>query len=84
MEKELFEKFRLLSVNEKRNELNAEILKIHQLLVSLLDSYKYDTISDYDLKNDVNMTEDKYLDNTYEDIIKVRKVLMDYLAWKEQ
>ena len=84
MEKELFEKFRLLSVNEKRNELNAEILKIHQLLVSLLDSYKYDTVSDYDLKNDVNMTEDKYLDNTYEDIIKVRKVLMDYLAWKEQ
>ena len=83
MEKELFEKFRLLSVNEKRNELNAEILKIHQLLVSLLDSYKYDTVSDYDLKNDVNMTEDKYLDNTYEDIIKVRKVLMDYLAWKE-
>lgn len=84
MEKELFEKFRLLSVNEKRNELNAEIVKIHQLLVSLLDNYKYDTISDYDSKNDVNMTEDKYLDNTYEDIIKVRKVLMDYLAWKEQ
>lgn len=84
MEKELFEKFRLLSVNEKRNELNAEIVKIHQLLVSLLDNYKYDTISDYDSKNDVNMTEDKYLDNTYEDIIKVRKILMDYLAWKEQ
>ena len=83
MERELFEKFKMLSINEKRNEINSEIVKIYELLTNLLNDNKYETISNYDLKKDVNLTEDSYLENTYRDIMNVRKVLMDYLAWKE-
>lgn len=87
MEEKLFNKFKELSTNEKRNEINSEMEKLFVILDQLMSNYKgntlYPGIVNYDSTTDINMSEDAYLEQIYRDTMNIRKVLMDYLAWKE-
>lgn len=87
MEEKLFNKFKELSINEKRNEINSEMEKLFVILDQLMSNYKgntlYQGVTNYDSTTNINMSEDIYLEQIYIDTMNIRKVLMDYLAWKE-
>lgn len=87
MEEKLFNKFKELSINEKRNEINSEMEKLFVILNQLMSNYKgntlYQGVANYDSTTNINMSEDIYLEQIYRDTMNIRKVLMDYLAWKE-
>ena len=87
MEEKLFNKFKELSINEKRNEINSEMEKLFVILDQLMSNYKgntlYQGVANYDSITNINMSEDIYLEQIYRDTMNIRKVLMDYLAWKE-
>lgn len=87
MEEQLFNKFKELSINDKRNEINLEMDKLFKMLEQLIIQYETNDMptkfSNYDLVNDENMSNDIYLNQIYENIINIRKILIDYLTWKE-
>lgn len=87
MEEQLFNKFKELSINDKRNEINLEMDKLFKMLEQLVIQYETNDMptkfSNYDLVNDENMSNDVYLNQIYENIINIRKILIDYLTWKE-
>lgn len=87
MEEKLFNKFKELSINEKRNEINSEMEKLFVILDQLMSNYKgntlYQGVANYDSITNINMSEDVYLEQIYRGTMNIRKVLMDYLAWKE-
>jgi len=87
MENELFDKFKLLGLNDKRNEFNGELLKIHALINEITKAKGYQgqisNIINYNLANDKNISEDEYLFLQYQNLINIRKSIVNYISWKE-
>lgn len=87
MEEQLFNKFKELSANDKRNEINLEMDKLFKILEQLTINSEIKNcdvkFNNYDLVKDVNMSNDIYLNQIYENVMNIRKMLMYYLTWKE-
>lgn len=87
MENELYEKFNKLGLNDKRNEFNQEMIKIFELInqITIAKGFQNDTanIINYDIEKDQSMSEDEYLLYQYKNLINIRKVIINYISWKE-
>ena len=87
MENELYEKFNKLGLNDKRNEFNQEMIKIFELInqITIAKGFQNDAanIINYDIEKDQSMSEDEYLLYQYKNLINIRKVIINYLSWKE-
>ncbi len=87
MENELYEKFNKIGLNDKRNEFNQEIIKIFELvnMITKAKGYQNDIakIINYDSIRDESMGEDEYLFYQYQNLINIRKTIINYISWKE-
>ena len=87
MENELYEKFNKIGLNDKRNEFNQEMIKIFELvnLITKAKGYQNDIakIINYDSIRDESMSEDEYLFYQYQNLINIRKTIINYISWKE-
>ena len=87
MENELYEKFNKIGLNDKRNEFNQEMIKILELVNQIKKAKGYEKdivkIINYDIIKDKSMSEDEYLFYQYQNLINIRKSIINYLSWKE-
>ena len=87
MEEKLFEAFCNLSENHKRNEINAEFQKLHELIISIKHiqgiTAPETEVMNYDILEDANMSESEFLNLVYRDVMNIRKAIINYLSWKE-
>ena len=87
MENELYEKFNKIGLNDKRNEFNQEMIKILELVNQITKAKGYEKdiveIINYDIIKDKSMSEDEYLFYQYQNLINIRKSIINYLSWKE-
>lgn len=87
MENELYEKFNKLGLNDKRNEFNQEMKKILELInhITKAKGYKNDIVKviNYDILKDKSMSEDEYIFYQYQNLINIRKAIINYISWKE-
>lgn len=88
MAKELIEKYEKLSLNEKRNELNQEMIKISEIFIQLSRSKNY-PINDFSLIN-YNSASKKYINETeflnmsYQNLMNIREIILNYITFNEQ
>lgn len=68
------ENYKLLSLNEKRNEINKEIRYLLLLINKIVDDPKVDYFN-YD-GNNYDMSEEEFLAREYEQIIEAKKKLI--------
>lgn len=83
MSEELIEAFNDLSINQKRNQINRELIIISKLLETAEVSFGFNSnigIKNYDSSVDGKLTESKMLTNLYEDICKIKKELITLLS----
>lgn len=76
---ELFEAFAKLGINDKRNAVSDEIMKISYLLNEYLrkyDSSIFEEPFNYDSNQHQNFTESEFLDFTYKDIYYIKNEIM--------
>lgn len=88
MEHELFQRYDKLSNNDKRNELNEEMIKLFELVNQMTKAKGYQgdnstTMHNYDSVGEKNISESEYLSMTYKNFINIRKCLINYISWKE-
>ena len=87
METELYEKFKKIGLNDKRNEFNQEMIKILEIInqITKVKGYENDMtkIINYDIIKDQTMSEDEYLYYQYQNLINIRKSIINYISWKE-
>lgn len=87
MENELYEKFNKIGLNDKRNEFNQEMIKIFELVNEITKAKGYQNdiskIINYDSIRDESMSEDEYLFYQYQNLINIRKTIINYISWKE-
>ena len=87
MENELYEKFNKLGLNDKRNEFNQEMIKILELInhITKTKGYENDMVKtiNYDIIKDKSMSEDEYLFYQYQNLINIRKTIINYLSWNK-
>lgn len=79
----LNEAFKNLDTNEKRNEYNAEISKIYEILKVIISAKGYKEVKNlrnYDVEEDRNLTEDEFLAYEYQNILLFRDLLLTILA----
>ena len=77
--KNLFDKYSKLGINEKRNALSEEIMKISYILKDYLNKFNQDIIEEpynYSKFDDKNITESDFLDLEYKDIYYIKNELM--------
>lgn len=86
IEDDVFDKFEKLSINDKRNKFNEEMIKIYELIVAVTKTQGYteelSKINNYNPTEHNKLTEDEYLLMIYKDLINIRKVLVNYIGWK--
>ena len=76
---DLFEKFSKLGVNDKRDALSEEVMKITYLMRTILNKYGQDIIDEpynYSKIKDEAMEEGKFLDLEYKDLYNIKTELM--------
>jgi len=77
IENELFESYSDLKINEKRNQLSLELEKLNALLDTVHQQYGIERMPSsfhtYNKAIDENMTEEKYIELMYENVIFLRK-----------
>lgn len=87
MENELYEKFKKIGLNDKRNEFNQEMIKIFTLVNQITKAKGYENdvanIINYNAVEDKTMSEDEYLFYQYQNLINIRKAIINYISWKE-
>lgn len=87
MENELYEKFKKLGLNDKRNEFNQEMIKIFILINQITKSKGFTedntNIINYNSAEDKKISEDEYLFYQYQNLINIRKSIINYISWKE-
>ena len=87
MENELYEKFNKLGLNDKRNEFNQEIIKIFELVneITIAKGFQNEktNIINYNIVKDQSISEDQYLFYQYQNLINIRKTIINYISWKE-
>lgn len=82
MREEFKESFRQLSLNDKRNQLNNEMEASFRMLQLLKQTMGIpidtnDTIRNYHMADDSNLTESEMLDNIYFDFYTIEKNILD-------
>lgn len=86
METELYEKFVKVGLNDKRNIFNQEMAKIYELLNQVTNAMGYEKdvtrIINYDVTSDSKISEDEYLFYQYQNLINIRKLIINYLSQK--
>lgn len=86
METELYEKFVKVGLNDKRNIFNQEMVKIFELLNQVTNATGYEKevakIINYDINKDKKISEDEYLFYQYQNLINIRKLVINYLSQK--
>ena len=87
MENELYEKFNKVGLNDKRNIFNQEMIKIFELVNQVTNAKGYEKelakIINYDITKDMKISEDEYLFYQYQNLINIRKLIINFLSWKE-
>lgn len=87
METNLYEKFNKIGLNDKRNEFNQEMLKIFELVnqITKAEGFENDkeNMINYDVIKDKTISEDEYLFYQYQNLINIRKAIINYILWKE-
>lgn len=87
MENELYAKFNKIGLNDKRNVFNLEMIKLFEIInmITNVKGYHSDNVKiiNYDLIKDKSMSEDEYLFYQYQNLINIRKALINYVSWKE-
>lgn len=76
---ELFKNFSKLGVNDKRNVLNEEIMKISYIITQYLGKYNQQSALqpyNYNKKIDQNLTEAQMLDICFKDIYYIKSNLL--------
>ena len=86
MENQLYEKFIKVGLNDKRNIFNQEMAKIYELLNQVTNAVCFEKdatkIINYDVTNDSKISEDEYLFYQYQNLINIRKLIINYLSQK--
>lgn len=82
MREEFKESFRQLSLNDKRNQLNNEMEASFRMLQLLKQTMGIpidtdDTIRNYHMADDSDLTESEMLDNIYFDFYTIEKNILD-------
>ena len=82
MRAEFKEAFRQLSLNDKRNQLNNEMEAYFRMLQLLKQTMGIpidtdDTIRNYHMADDVDLTESEMLDHIYFDFYTIQKNILD-------
>lgn len=82
MREEFKESFRQLSLNDKRNQLNNEMEASFRMLQLLKQTMGIpidtdDTIRNYHMADDADLTESEMLDNIYFDFYTIEKNILD-------
>jgi len=82
MRLEFKESFRQLSLNDKRNQLNNEMEASFRMLQLLKQTMGIpidtdDTIRNYHMADDADLTESEMLDNIYFDFYTIEKNILD-------
>jgi hypothetical protein len=82
MRPEFKESFRQLSLNDKRNQLNNEMEASFRMLQLLKQTMGIpidtdDTIRNYHMADDADLTESEMLDNIYFDFYTIEKNILD-------
>lgn len=87
MEHELYEKFKKIGLNDKRNEFNQEMIRIYELVNQITKAKGFEldnsNIINYNIEKDKSMSEDEYLFYQYQNLINIRKTIINYISWKE-
>ena len=87
MEEKLLEGYKKLSVIEKRKVINVELIRLFDTLNNLCKKNEFNEIKEkiqrFNDKDILNLTENDYLDQTYNDLMLLRKVIVNYFSWKE-
>ena len=87
MEEKLLEGYKKLSVIEKRKVINVELIRLFDTLNNLCKKNEFNEIKEktqrFNDKDILNLTENDYLDKTYNDLMLLRKVIVNYFSWKE-
>lgn len=87
MEQELYEKFKKIGLNDKRNEFNQEMIKIFTLINQITEIKGFESenekLINYNIKEDKSISEDEYLFYQYQNLINIRKAIINYISWKE-
>ena len=87
MEKDLLEKYEKLTVNEKRNERNQEMRKISEILVQMTKSQPQimgDAVfHNYNSVSEEHIDETEFLNITYNNLLIIRREILNYISWKE-
>lgn len=83
MSEEFKNAFDKLSVNEKRNQISAELLIIGELIKSVENKYNIQSIlnvKNYDTNKDSELTESEMLSFIYEDVYNIQRELITILS----
>jgi len=87
MEEKLLEGYKKLSVIEKRKVINVELIRLFDTLNNLCKKNEFNEIKEkiqrFNDKDILNLTENDYLDKTYNDLMLLREVIVNYFSWKE-
>ena len=79
MNKEFKSAYKNLSLNEKRKQLNNELILIGELIKNMENIIGVQStinIKKYDLQNDLNLSENEMLVFLYEDVYNIQKELI--------
>lgn len=76
---ELFANYNKLGIDEKRDEINAEIIKLAYIIKNYLNKFNHDIIDepyDYQKGIDKNLSEAEFLNLNYRNIYYIKTELM--------
>lgn len=80
-------KFKQLSLDNKRNELNSELIKLYEILTMVSNNKGINIVqkklNNYELSNNNLISESEYLDLQYSNLLKFREIFVDYISWNE-
>lgn len=83
MSEEFKSSFDKLSVNEKRNQISAELFIIGELIKNIENKYNIQSVlnvKNYDINKDNELTETEMLSFIYEDIYNIQRELITVLS----
>ena len=86
MEEELLKEYKKLSLDNKRNIYNKEIVLIGSLIINLLNNYdreKREFPYNYNPLNDNKKTEDEFLLLNYKELLRIKNNLLLLLSYEQ-
>jgi len=83
MSQDMLDKFNLLDINTKRNQISDELIIMNEIITNFEIKYNIPPMSkvkNYDQNNDKNLTESEVLTFFYEDIFNIQQELITLLS----